>query len=406
MAVLDDFDSGGTGDYSRPRSAPMLQGTTYTAPTRTAAPRTTSPYSTPGLQMPSPTGRVPGGSVPPLPVPMPAPAPAPSTNQFNGTLDPNAILNFLRTGGYKPSSDGLRAAFPQLMSSGLLPSGSRIRTDRDIIDGIYVPGSGGVQDFVDMLIDVRKDSSGGDWGWNPDYPTGPSGFFDDPIGGWFMGIIEDVMGQLGQPRQLPGEVNDAYGILRGLASGAGGAGGGPNLDRLRAETTRRAGELNADPFSDTEEQAMRVKTFDNMERARRVAEQQTRERMGAQGHAMSSGTVESAVQQVLNQFSGLRAQGENDLLTSMIGERQRRRSEAMSLEQALAEAENSSAAISTQAALGNRSGSISAAQALAQMAQYMGNAQDPMQGLMALMQVAGLVPAYAQQQYDNAAGQL
>jgi hypothetical protein len=344
-------------------------------------------------------GSDPGTGAPPAPTPAKPPAPPPATpgsgseppptpNKFSH-LDQNKILTLLRTFG-NATTDHLRAAFPQLLSEGLIPEGSYLE-NKPTADEIFLPGYG----WLD-LITGADNGGGGDWSYSMGEDTGS--FFNDPIGAWFSKLVGSVIDQLGQPREMAGQVNDSYNILRQLATSGGSA---PDLTELQNLTKQRVGELNAEPFSATEEAAQRVKAFDNLERSRAAAIQQVRERLTAQGHAPSSGTVESAIQQVNQSFDGLRAQNENGLLLNNVNERQRRKSEAVSLEQQLADRQLSAGSLTEQ----GRSRSVGAAGSLSALAQYIANFNDPMSRLAMILQAAGMIPNLESQRFRDAQSQ-
>ena len=322
-----------------------------------------------------------GGTAPGSPNPNPTTPPTPPTGQFSLGAFRDAFTK-LTAGRSGTVDDFITVVFPALQQQfpGIKRFGSKGEKiqlpDGTVIDAVIAAGVGGR-------------------GYAFQVDNGPGSFFNDPIGSWFASLVGDMIGQLGQGRDTPGQVNEAYEILKRFATGGWSA---PDLGDLRNNTRRRVDELNAEPFSATEEAAQRVKAFDNLERSRAVAVQQVRERLVAQGHAPSSGTVEAAIQQVNASFDGLRAQNENSLLLNNINERQRRKSEAISIEQQLADRLLGASSIENQ----GRGQSISAAQALAQMAQYIGNFNDPMSRIAMILQAAGLIPAYAQQQWDNA----
>lgn len=379
---------GGTAgpDPNRPPRRPARdQRTAYPRNDDFAIPRT-------GIAPNGPVpGTIPGPTPPPngYPYPTPPPPQAPPPQQ-GGSASKEAILAFLRK--YPLSTESLRTAFPLMLQQGILPQGSHLE-NKSTADEIYIPGYG----WVDFMHGADTGRPTGEWNFDI---SGPDGFFDDPIGSWFSQMVGGVIGQLGQPRELPGEVNESYNILKQLTQQRGG--GAPDLSELRDHTRSRVAQLQAEPFSQTEEAAQRVKAFDNLERSRAVAIQQVRERLAAQGHDPSSGTVEAAIQQVNQSFDGLRAGNENSLLLNNIDERQRRKSEAMTIEQQLADRMLSASSIDEQSrsSAGNRS--IAAAQSMAQIAQYIGNFMDPSSRLGMLLQAIGMIPNYAQQQFSNA----
>jgi hypothetical protein len=386
-------------DLDSPRG-PLVGGTAGPAnpyppvrqPTRTPTPRpggfepSDSPFPFPNVPAPTPTPAPttpPGGGGPTVPNPNPNPNPAPPTTPPKFSLGAfRDAFNRITAGRNGTVEDFITNVFPALQRE--FPDikrfgskGEKIQLpDGTVIDAVIAAGVGGR-------------------GYSFQIVNGPGSFFGDPIGNWFETMIGGIIDQLGVPREVPGQVHEAYEILKRFATMGGGA---PDFSELQANTKKRIAELNAEPFSASEEAAQRVRAFDNLERSRAVAIQQVRERLVAQGHAPSSGTVEAAIQQVNQSFDSLRAQNENGLLLNNINERQRRKSEAITIEQQLADRLLGGASIDMQ----GRGQSINAAQTLAAMAQYIGNFLDPTSRIGMLLQAIGLIPQYAQQQWDNA----
>lgn len=102
-------------------------------------------------------------------------------------------------------------------------------------------------------------------------------------------------------------------------------GGGGADDEFEAAIRQLATFLNAPVFSESDEARRRALRFDQMERRRQAARQQVVERLAAQGHGRSSGTVEMALQQVDQAFDALRDRGEAELLQETLDRTEQRR---------------------------------------------------------------------------------
>lgn len=105
----------------------------------------------------------------------------------------------------------------------------------------------------------------------------------------------------------------------------GTLGTSPDLDEFESAIRRLSEFLNAPVFSESDEARRRALRFDQLERRRQAARQQVVERLAAQGHGRSSGTVEMALQQVDQAFDALRDRGEAELLQETLGRTEQRR---------------------------------------------------------------------------------
>lgn len=90
----------------------------------------------------------------------------------------------------------------------------------------------------------------------------------------------------------------------------------------------RIDELRLPAYTQTQEAARRVGSFDAFERERQVAKQNVIQKLAQLGHASTSGTVANALAQVDQQFNSLRSGRENELLLEGINLESARKSEA------------------------------------------------------------------------------
>lgn len=109
---------------------------------------------------------------------------------------------------------------------------------------------------------------------------------------------------------------------------------------LAAQYRARAKELNQPAYTTAEDQAIRARAFDQLERRRAETSKNQRERVYARGFAPTSGLAQGAEQEVNRNFEQVRGGIESDLTQSAINETQRRRDVAMQLEALATEALN------------------------------------------------------------------
>lgn len=213
---------------------------------------------------------------------------------------------------------------------------------------------------------------------------GEGGFFDEELFKWFEGIVKNLLGRLEGPVPAPEmraaianlnkivstplarlDVSDIDEAIRGLGKiqmtdvdkairelrgiEVPQTGQRPELQQAMQALERQLGgvgdigafrefvtgtrvpELRAEPFTETEEAARRVATFDQLEVDRQQAKRNVIEQMGGLGHTPTSGLVARALQNVDRQFDQERSRRETALHLEGINIRERRRSEADAL---------------------------------------------------------------------------
>src|SRR5690606_34616246 len=140
--------------------------------------------------------------------------------------------------------------------------------------------------------------------------SGPFGF-DDPATSFFLSALSSRLSSLAAPGPSFGESEAALraalrpdptitSVIKTLASRMGrpSVPGNPHAQQFVERTNARIAELLAGPFSEGDEAALRASFFDQDERDRQAAKQQVLERMGALGHAPTSGPVIEALLEV------------------------------------------------------------------------------------------------------------
>lgn len=98
--------------------------------------------------------------------------------------------------------------------------------------------------------------------------------------------------------------------------------------------------LKADPFTDTEEAAMRVQAFDQLEQDKQAELRQKSQELASRGMTEGSGVYISEMNRIRDKWDKHKATTENTLLTTAIGERQRRLTQSFSVLASLAASEN------------------------------------------------------------------
>lgn len=231
-----------------------------------------------------------------------------------------SIISGLGLKGAQTDPTALNTIASYLQKAGV-NAGLDTRTDQ-YHKGLMINGQ-----FVKMLDGndnwIWQTGSGSGSGYDA---AGSSQIFNDPATALFEQIAKLRLDQLAQP--MPN----------------------PQLDQFLKDATAQMEQLRAPIYSQAEEAALRTKVFDQMERDRQTAIQQTVEHLAALGHGKESGTIPAAIDLVNRRFDQLRAQQENNLTTGAIQERQRRLQEALGISSQAAAA--TTAANSTQDARG------------------------------------------------------
>jgi len=210
------------------------------------------------------------------------------------------------------------------------------------------------------------------WGSSWDSGGGSGGsmpYFDDPLTQPIMQAWTGRMNQLAAPGPNYGEAMDylrASGRedprmtaliknLTGLSKRSAPA--NAYLGQYAGATTRRMKELNEDPFSGSDEAALKARFFDDLARTRDDRTQQLRERLASMGMAPTSGTAQEAGALLEGEYETARAGQQRDLLKYVTDERNRRRDLAVTMSGGLsqhgqADAANQAQWMSQQANIG------------------------------------------------------
>lgn len=253
-----------------------------------------------------------------------------------------------------------------------------------------------------------RGGGGGGGGLDPEAIRALLGpFFDDPIGAFYEQHIREALDQL---RALPTAPTLAE-VPAVSAPTLGPLPPSPDVEGFRQFVAQLVPSLLAQPFTETEEQARRVAAFDALERARTAAQQRALERISAGGALPTSGTAAALQRLVDRDFDIARAQAENQLLMEALRLRDERRAQAAALQQALAQAglqqqgleaerQQAQAQMALQAAL--EQARLEAQTAALNEAIRARSAAEARQRILDAVGLAGQIPQYAQQQYQNA----
>lgn len=185
--------------------------------------------------------------------------------------------------------------------------------------------------IVDVINAAGLGGRGFQWLEGGGYVPG-GGEFTDPYGMQFeQGVAERLRSLLDEPtrdrlNQYVGRLLDADG--RKQASTA------QFVDALRG----RVSELQAPPYTAGDEAVLRAKAFDALERRRAETIKNNREQVYARGFAPTSGLVRQADARTNRVFEEARTGIESNLLLQAIEETQRRKDQALGLEQIIEQA--------------------------------------------------------------------
>lgn len=249
----------------------------------------------------------------------------------------------------------------------------------------------------------------------PKQDTSPFGnFFDDPTSQPINTAWNQRMTQLNQAAPNYGDINATLGsylqpdprfngALSALAASAGGNAAqarvldNPYTKQFADATTQRMKELNQDPFSSSDEAALKARFFDSLALDRDKAYEQNAAQMAARGLAPSSGVSQALGAETSAGYQKARAQQQQAMLQYVTDERNRRRDAAVgmsgNLQQAgLADTSEKQGALTNNAQLAN--------QWQATRAGILGNVLQAIQGQQGLgMNAATTMATLRRQQY-------
>jgi hypothetical protein len=200
----------------------------------------------------------------------------------------------------------------------------------------------------------------------PSYGAAPGGsspfgnFFDDPTTQPINTAWNQRMTQLNQAAPDYGDINNilqgylapdprfnaALGTLQAAASGGGAK--NAYTDQYAAATKQRMGELNAEPFSASDEAALKARFFDSLALQRDDAYQQNAQQMASRGLAPTSGVAQALGAETSAGYQKARAGQQQALLQYVTDERNRRRDEAVQMSSGLAARGGDDAALAQQ----------------------------------------------------------
>jgi hypothetical protein len=172
---------------------------------------------------------------------------------------------------------------------------------------------------------------------------GNSPFFNDPLTQPLMQSWTKRMRQLNTPGPGYGDIedmfknalnrdprmDDALNNLQDMMKRS--APRNAYLDQYGASTQQRMAELNQDPYTASDEAALKARFFDDLARTRDDRTQQLQQRLASMGMAPTSGTAQEAGALLEGEYETARAGQQRDLLKYTTDERNRRRDLAVQL---------------------------------------------------------------------------
>lgn len=161
--------------------------------------------------------------------------------------------------------------------------------------------------------------------------------FSDPYTAQLERLAQGQIDSLSQPWNDPGFED----VVRLIQSQVGRLqAGSPNalLGDFISQGRQRIAELNQEPFSAPEEDRLRTRAVQGVEAERSAARERALQDVSRRGMADSSGVLQELYSRADRSAEQGRTRAETDLAMYITGERQRRKSEATGISQALASA--------------------------------------------------------------------
>lgn len=186
------------------------------------------------------------------------------------------------------------------------------------------------------------------------------GYFNDPTTLPLMNQWSTRMAQLNAPAPGYGDISGIFSsflkpdprmddaISRMFQVSQGRAPSNAYTGQYATATKNRMQELNAEPFSTSDEAALKARFFDSLAQTRDDAVQQVADQMASRGFAPTSGLARDAYGEVSQGYQKARAGQQQALLQYVTDERNRRRDEAVQMSGALAQQGNQDAQLEAQ----------------------------------------------------------
>lgn len=277
-----------------------------------------------------------------------------------------------------------------------------------------------------MTTDGQWPGASGGWGSpSPMMSPGGGGYFNDPTTQPLMAAWAQRMAQLQRPAPNYGDINGVLsGFLRpdprfddAIASmnriGSSSAPSNAYTGQYATAVQGRMKELNAQPFSTSDEAALKARFFDSLALNRDKAYDEVAQQASSRGFAPTSGVAAGLNAQVGADYQKARAGQQQALLQYVTDERNRRRDEAVSMSGGLQQAGAGDAQLQAQwlsqraniignvasALMAQRNSSMSAAESMASLRrqQYM----DDMSRGDAMLSTSALPSQLAQQRMQQ-----
>jgi hypothetical protein len=289
--------------------SPTAAAAAPTAPAAAPAPGAATPGGRTNPNRPQP----PGQAVPTTGAPTTAQARPNGPSFGNPVLD--TIAGIFRTYGYEPSAQDVSQWGTRIDAQFMRKISQAIR-ERFAPAGTAAPPGTAPQAP----------------GAAPPARPGDTQTFKDP---WAVRLEQEVNDRLRALETDPLRNSlDAYIQQLLQAEEAKQANVGKFVDAMRGRIT----ELQKPAYSEGEDAVLRAKAFNQFERRRQQTLKNNREQVYARGFEPTSGLVQEADQDTNEQFEQGRTAIESDLLLSGIQETQRRRDQALGLEQLIEQA--------------------------------------------------------------------
>jgi hypothetical protein len=226
--------------------------------------------------------------------------------------------------------------------------------------------------------------------------TDPFSMFDDPATNLLMQTIKKQMAQYNQPVTLDKDTAGVLDYLRNQMGGGPQIAGNGLLGDFVSEGRQRIAELNQEPFSASEEEALKTKAKDSLTIDRDTQRHLAEQDIARRGMADSSGVLQDRLKSIDASYTAADAKNANDLMLYIAGERQNRHDKAAALAGQLSAAGAADAQMTNQAREAASARVMSAAQAIANIA-----AQQRGEGRANQQQVLNLAAMMAQLPMDR-----
>lgn len=170
-------------------------------------------------------------------------------------------------------------------------------------------------------------------------PNDPFSMFDDPSTKYLTDIIKQQIGDYSKPVSMDGDTAGVLAWLKGqMAGGVTSGAGNGLLGDFITQGRQRITELNQEPFSAGEENALRTKAKDQLTIDRDAQRQMALEDISRRGVDDSSGVLQERYANIDRAYAGADSKAMNDLMLFIAQQRQDRKDKATGIAGQLATA--------------------------------------------------------------------